>query len=405
MKILYLNLIYPKDKKDSNLYKDLAKQFRDDGHEVTIVALNEKKHKASIKDEFQVEEGIEVLRVACGNYFNVSSKEKIVTSLTLPLKIKKAVSKYLNNKKFDLIIYPSFPINFRLEYLIKNLKHKYKAKSYYIHRDHFPYNALDLGMIKKGLLFNYFKWEEKKLLEVSDFIGCMSKENINFILKNNKLLNLNKKLHLLKNWGENISSENIDDNEVITREKLGYKKDSFILVFGGNMGKPQGLEMLREVIASVENDNQIKFLFIGRGTEKQIFYEISKKNKNVKVMDYIPREEYLNILRSCDMGIVMLNNNFTVPNFPSKTTEYLKIGLPILAGIDKATDYGKVLKFEMQAGDFVNHGDIKNYCEKLNYYKNNKLKISEFSKNGKNYYLDNLQVKYASKIIMGQIKE
>lgn len=404
MKILYLNLIYPKDKNDSNLYKDLAKQLRDEKHEVTIVTLNEKKNKNIIEDEFEIEEGMKVLRVGCGNYFNVSNKEKIKTALTLPLKLKKSIFKNLKLEKYELIIYPSFPINFRLEYLIKELKKKYNAKSYYIHRDHFPYNALDLGMIKKGIIFNYFKWEEKKLLEISDFIGCMSEENKKFILKNNNNFGLDKNIHLLRNWGENIIESPRKKNKINIRKELEYAEDDFILVFGGNMGKPQGLEMLQEVIKKLKKESKIKFLFIGRGTEKNIFYKMSETNKNIKVLDYIPREKYLEILKNCNMGIVMLTKKFTVPNFPSKTTEYLKIGLPILAAIDTATDYGKVLKIEMKAGDFVLHGNIEEYCKKIIYYKNNKNKLLEYSNNGKKYYSENLQVKYAAKIIMEEIK-
>lgn len=406
MKILYLSLIYPKDKNDSNLYKDLAKQFRDEKHEVTIVTLNEKHEKNIIEDEFKIEEGMKVLRVGCGNYFNISNKEKIRTALTLPLKLKKSIFKNLKSEKYDLIMYPSFPINFRLEYLVKELKRKYGAKTYYIHRDHFPYNALNLEMMKKGIIFNYFKWEEKKLLEISDFIGCMSEENKKFVLKNNRIFELDRKIHLLKNWGENLITKNIrEESKTNIREELGYDKNDFILVFGGNMGKPQGLEMLQEVIKKLEYEPQIKFLFIGRGTEKDSFYKMSKTNKNIKVLDYIPREKYLDILKNCDMGIVMLTKKFTVPNFPSKTTEYLKIGLPILAAIDNTTDYGKVLKNQMKAGDFVLHGNIEEYCKKILYYKNNLKELLIYSENGKKYYLENLQVKYASQIIIEEINK
>ena len=50
-------------------------------------------------------------------------------------------------------------------------------------KDIFPQNAVDLGIIKQGgFLHSYFKTKEKLLYNISDFIGCMSKANMEYIL-------------------------------------------------------------------------------------------------------------------------------------------------------------------------------------------------------------------------------
>ena len=62
-------------------------------------------------------------------------------------------------------------------------------------KDIFPQNAVDLGMLKKtgfkGLLYRYFKNKEKKLYRQSDYIGCMSNANVDFLLKNNPQISKN----------------------------------------------------------------------------------------------------------------------------------------------------------------------------------------------------------------------
>lgn len=82
---------------------------------------------------------------------------------------------------------------------------------------------------------------------------------------------------------------------------------------------------------------QIKFLFVGQGTEVKNLKNLreSLQLNNVVFKDFIPREDYEKLVSSCNVGIVSLDPRFTVPNFPSKTVDYLKLGLPILAAIDK----------------------------------------------------------------------
>ena len=37
----------------------------------------------------------------------------------------------------------------------------------------------------KSILYHYFRKKEKKLYQISDYIGCMSKANVEYILKHN----------------------------------------------------------------------------------------------------------------------------------------------------------------------------------------------------------------------------
>ena len=161
---------FPDIRKDSNLYTDLAQEFANNGHEVYVVTMTEK--KLNEKTKFEDELGLKVLRVKSGNLFGVNFIQKGITTLRIPHLYIKAIKEYFSGIKFDLILYPTPPIT--LAPVVSFIKKRFDCKSYLILRDIFPQNAKDLGMIHNNFIFRYFRKQEQNLYEMSDYIGCMS---------------------------------------------------------------------------------------------------------------------------------------------------------------------------------------------------------------------------------------
>ncbi|WP_286033943.1 glycosyltransferase family 4 protein [Fusobacterium necrogenes] len=198
---------------------------------------------------------------------------------------------------------------------------------------------------------------------------------------------------------------NIDKKEL--REKYNYSNEDFILIFGGNMGKPQELDFLLEVAKELLEEKNIKFLFVGQGTEQEKLKQKSKEMKllNVKFVDFIPREDYEKVLAMCDLGVISLSSKFTIPNIPSKTIDYFKLSLPVIAFVDKNTDYSKILEIEAKAGLSSLHGNIEKAKDNiLKLCTDNGLR-KELGENGRKYYEENLGVDKAYETIMKEIKK
>jgi len=53
----------------------------------------------------------------------------------------------------------------------------------------------------------------------------------------------------------------------------------------------------------------------------------------------VPRDVYLSIAAACDIGLVATIAETGVPTFPSKTIDYLRVGLPVVASVESTTDY------------------------------------------------------------------
>jgi glycosyltransferase involved in cell wall biosynthesis len=377
-------------KNDSNLYTDLAEEFKDKGHDVYVATILEKKCGGSTCIEER--NGLRVLRIKTGNLFKVNYIIKGITTLSLSYLFKKAINKNFNNIRFDLVIYPSPPIT--LELVVSFLKKRDKCKTYLILRDIFPQNAVDLRMMSNNLIFKYFRKEEQRLYDISDHIGCMSRGNIDYVVKHNNVDP--NKLELLCNW----KRKNNLKNEVVDYRKKYRLENKFVAIFGGKIGYAQELTFLLELAKIYKECKEIVFLIVGDGIERKKIENIVKKEnlRNVLIKDPLPREEYDRLIRVCDIGLVNLSRNFTIPNFPSKAVDYFEAGIPILAAIDKNTDFGKLLE-ETKSGLWSETGDLKSYQKYFEKLLNDGSLRKEMGKNGRKFFESNLKVQHAYSII------
>ena len=399
--ILFIFLRHSENPNDSTLTKDLSDEFFKQGNNVTVVTILEKKYKR--ETQLKIENGYEVLRVKTGNYFNVSnSVEKGITSLTMISKLKREIINYLGKKRYDLIITHTPFIS--TEKLINPLKSYFKCPAHLILWDIFPQNAKDIGILKNKLLFSYFEYNERKMFLAYECIWCMSEGNVNYLRENYSYLD-KEKIKLLRNWAR--IKPNIEINKEEIRKKYGFLKNDYIAVFGGNMGKPQKLENILSLAKKCLEYKDIKFLFVGNGSERERIEKLAKANSllNVIFINYIPREEYEKLIASCDIGIVSLDERFTVPNFPSKTTDYFKLSLPIFASLDKcsAGDYGEFLQKKVKGGLFANADNIDElFSQFIRLYDYEKLR-KNLGNNGRKYYEEYLGVDKAYNIIINKI--
>lgn len=403
MRILFITSDYPKPEKGSNIYTDLAEALNSHNHAVKVVVAEEKK-KIDNTELFE-ENGLPVLRVKTGNLYEVGFIEKTFTFLTISRDLKKGINKFFSNEHFDLILFQSPPVTFHK--VIKWAMNKYKAKSYLMMKDIFPQNGVDIGLYSKNSpIYWFFRNEEKKLYKTSSKIGCMSYGNISYLIENNKYLKKDK-FEIFRNTVKVSEQKDISSEEKEKiRKKYGISKNDIVAIFGGNFGKPQGLDFLLEVLNEYKYSKNLKFILMGRGTEKnRIFQEIREKGyKNVFTYDFIPRKDYENLTRTCDIGLIFLDKRFTIPNYPSKTLSYLECSLPIMAAIDRNTDYGKMLE-ETNCGFWVENGNIKAFKNKFDKLVGNKKLRHEMGKNGREYFEKECNVENSVKIIEKYVEE
>lgn len=398
MRFLYIATSFPEPEKGATIYTDLAEALNDAGHEITVAVSEQAKNKKTT--EMKLERGFNVLRIVTGNYYDVGIIEKGITTLKIPLLMRSGISKYLGNNKFDMVLFESPPVT--NAGLVAWAKKKFQCPAYLMLKDIFPQNAVDIGIMKnKGMIYRYFLFKEKKLYETADFIGCMSKANREYLLKNNPWLDPGK-VEIFPNTKKITADYQNIGNEIRSRYKI--PDNSRVFLFGGNMGKPQYVELLCKAIKELKNSDNIFFLFVGRGTERYKLEQTIKNNniENALVIGNLPRNEYEQITRECDVGLVILDPRFTIPNYPSRILSYMEYAKPVLAATDKATDI-KDLISEADCGEWVWSGDTEGFIEKIKDMAANKdLTIKGL--NGRKYLEKHFRIQNSVDILVSKIK-
>lgn len=382
MNILYLSVVPFKIDKNPSIYTDLIQELDNFGDQITVVSIDSSLKPFQIKEVR--EKNIDLIYIGSFQLYNVNIFRKGLSILSLPFFMRRAVKK-LDLKKYELILYETPPITWAG--IVKEIKKKNKIKSFLMLKDIFPQNAVDIELMKKdSLIFKYFKRKEKLLYEVSDYIGCMSNGNVDYVLENNPEIS-KEKVYYFPNTKKDTGNGNID-----------FEKEKLQFVYGGNMGLPQGVLNIAPAISYFKNDRDIEFIFVGKGTEWSKINEYFKEQKNVKVLESLPREEYEKLLSSCDVGFILLDSRFTIPNYPSRTLAYLEKGIPIIAATDRNTDIKDLIQ-DNDIGLWSCSDDINSLIENIKIMKKNNEKRKEFSKNARELFLKEFQVEKSVELL------
>lgn len=402
MNILFLTTGRMENIESRSLYPDLLRVFRDNGHNVYTVSTLERRFGR--KTEFIEENGVYALRVKIGNLTKTNIVEKGITTLLIESQFKRAIKKYLADIKFDLVLYSTPPIT--LAGVVKYIKKRDNAKTYLLLKDIFPQNAVDIGMMTKtgvkSIIYKVFRRKEKQLYKLSDYIGCMSQANVDYVIKNNPEI-VPEKVHTCPN-SIDVRSKPKNDNKEETRRKYGIPTDKTVFVYGGNLGKPQDIPFIIECLKENAKYDDRFFVVCGTGTEypKLKKYVDEAAPKNVLLISGLPKDEYESFVGCCDVGLIFLDHRFTIPNFPSRLLSYMQNDIPVLACTDPNTDIGKVIT-EGEFGWWCESNDVNNFTRTVE--KALKSDLRQIGKNGYEYLKNNYSVKISYNKIMQGIEK
>lgn len=373
MNVLFVSLIDFKSLNDRNIYTDLMRMFVKNGHQLYVISPTEKKNNQPTRiyrDKVQIEEKdwtAVILKPQIGNIQKNGYVEKAISMFTLDGILKRAIKHYWNKVKFDLILYPTPPIT--ITEVVHYVKKRDGAKTYLLLKDIFPDGTIDLGVLStrgwRGMLFRYYKGVEKKLYDNSDFIGCMSPANCQYVLSHTPKVDKNK-VEICPNSVEPLDNSCDKATRARLRVKYGIPENTTVFVYGGNLGQPQGISFFINCLQRVQSRRDAFFLIVGDGTEfrKIEEYISSSMQKNVKLLRRLPKKDYDKMIGSCDIGMIFLDHRYLIPNFPSRLLSYMQAKMPVLAVTDPNTDLGTIIEKE-DFGWWCESNDVEAFSQKV----------------------------------------
>lgn len=124
-------------------------------------------------------------------------------------------------------------------------------------------------------------------------------------------------------------------------------KERLTILFAGNIGRFQGLDMVIEAMATLKDRDDIEFIFMGDGVAKAAMQkEVKANGSRVRFFDHQPIEIAKSVMRQVDAGFVSLSPEVYRYAYPSKTMTYLEQGCPLIVAVEKESELAQNVQNE-----------------------------------------------------------
>lgn len=320
---------YPARTSAAAQLKDLAAELNQQGISPLVIIPDSNLIQAW---NLEVMGGVRVLRLRSPKIKDVGYIRRTISEFFMPyFMLMRYSMSPLSGEKFDGVIWYS-PTIFWAPF-VKRLKRNSSCNGYLILRDIFPEWALDLGLMRKGIAYRFFKWIEASQYKIADTIGVQAGKNIEYF-KSWPQFN-SKNIEVLQNWlsetSPGLCSISVGNTFLAGRN---------IFVYAGNMGVAQGIGIVLDLAESLLNRADIGFLMVGRGSEYvDLKRQASNRNLNNMIFfDEIDSAEIPALYNQCSIGMVILDSRHKTHNIPGKFLSYMQSGLPVLAKINPGND-------------------------------------------------------------------
>lgn len=386
--ILLITDSYPPEiRSASHLMLELAEELTHRGYQVTVVTCwpqyNLDPNNKKIFSEVMTENGVQVIRMKHLAHHNVNFIVRGIAQLILPYLFIRKIKQHVHKKVDAVIVYsPPLPLAFVGAWA----KKKWGAKNILNVQDLFPQNAIDLGVLKNKFIILFFQWMEKWNYQHADVVTTHS-------LGNRDLLatlypNVKDKIKILHNWVDVAAHQN-EMTQKDFRTLFGLR-NKFVAVFAGVIGPSQNLSILIDAAEKLQHLKELCILIVGDGSEKQKLVEQAEKNNlsNVVFKPFISREEYGDLLKACNVGLVSLSSKNKTPVVPGKILGYMAAGLPVVAFLNKESDGHEIIK-NAQCGYSVVSNDLSEIVSVITRAYENKDHCKWLGESGLSYVKNN----------------
>lgn len=207
--------------------------------------------------------------------------------------------------------------------------------------DFFPIHHREIGLIPSGLVYAAAKGLEEWLIRSFTTIVCNLPGNIGYLRRN---FDLRRDQRVVSTPLWTVTAPLSPEPREAVRKELELPLDRPIAIFGGQLTQGRGIEQMLDAAELAEQrGSPLMFLFVGGGRLADDIAARAGRSSNVRHVPTVQRDRYLSVVSACDVGMVATVRGVSSFSFPTKTIDYLRAGLPVVAAVEPGSDYTDIL--------------------------------------------------------------
>jgi colanic acid biosynthesis glycosyl transferase WcaI len=212
--------------------------------------------------------------------------------------------------------------------------------------------AFDLGLLRSERLQRSAFAVERWLLQRFDIVSSISSA---MLKKLHDKQVAPERIRFFPNWVDTQQIRPLAGENPL-RAELGIDSATSVLLYAGNMGEKQGLELIIDVARTFSGSTDVLFLLCGDGAAKRRTMDAARGLANVRFMPLQPLEKLNELLNLAEIHLLPQRAEAESLVMPSKLTAIMASGRPVVASARNGSD---VARAAIAGGLVVPPGDAE----------------------------------------------
>ena len=398
MKILFYSLNFSPELTATGKYTgEMAAWFADRGHEVHVIAGLPHYPQWSLQPGYDSKkfvqetcDGIYIMRVPhfIPGKSNLGAGSRIRMELSFIFKsLKYWFGILAGKKKYDVLIVvcpPLFTSVYGVIYkLLRNVP-------WVIHVQDIQTDvAVSLGLIKNSLLKRCLFFVEKRILKNASLVSTISSSMFCRLAEKS---GSDHNLVLTPNWADPDISVNSSDRDSF-RHTAGLPLDKFLVMYSGNLGEKQGIEILIEVAARLQKNTNVQMVVVGDGVAKNGLVALAEASQlsNIVFLPVQPKAMLASMLHAADLHLVIQRHETSASVLPSKLSNIFASARPCVVTAGAGTELETIVTSN-NAGLAVEPGNAEVLTAAINRLESDSDLAAQLAQNAWGYAKNSLDM-------------
>ena len=192
--------------------------------------------------------------------------------------------------------------------------------------------------VMASLALKVERWLLRRFDRVSTISEGMRQRAIDKGVNENQLI-------LFPNWAD-LPPPATEEQRSLLRARFCIEDNDQVVLYSGNLGEKQGLEIILDVADRMQRETQIHFLIVGNGAMKTRLQDLTEQRqlRNIIFSDLVPKDLFTALLGIADCHLVIQKRGAADAVLPSKLTNIFGSGGNAVVTADEGTHLGDLLE-------------------------------------------------------------